>query len=138
VKSGCEVGGGMAELGFAAGGAPLPHSAFPEPLVISTRVLCAFAIFQFLREDGSMKTTFEIPDALFRRAKAAAAEEGKSLKEFFAEAVSDRLNQKYRGDGGAMPWEAAFGGLRQLHRENRRIDRIIAAEFETVDQEERR
>jgi hypothetical protein len=83
-----------------------------------------------------MKTTVEIPDALFRKAKAAAAEEGKSLKDFFTEAVSNRLNQKNSGDSGTMPWEAAFGGLKQLHRENRRIDRIIAAEFETVDQEE--
>jgi hypothetical protein len=83
-----------------------------------------------------MKTTVEIPDALFRKAKALAAEEGRSLKDFFTEAVSNRLNQKNAGDSGAMPWEAAFGGLKQLHRENRRIDRIIAAEFETVDQEE--
>ena len=82
-----------------------------------------------------MKTTVEIPDALFRKAKAAAAEEGKSLKDFFTEAVSNRLNQRNSGDGGAIPWEAAFGGLKRLHRENRRIDRIIAAEFESVDQE---
>ena len=83
-----------------------------------------------------MKTTVEIPDALFRKVKAAAAEEGKSLKEFFTEAVSIRLNQKNPGDSGAMPWEAAFGGLKHLHRENHRIDGIIAAEFETVDREE--
>lgn len=83
-----------------------------------------------------MKTTVEIPDPLFRKAKAAAAEEGKSLKEFFTEAVSIRLQQKNSGDSGPLPWEAAFGGLKHIHRENKRIDRIIAAEFETVDQEE--
>jgi hypothetical protein len=51
--------------------------------------------------------TVEIPDALFRKVKAAAAEEGKSLKDFFTEAVSNRLNQDQRnsGDNGAMPWE---------------------------------
>ncbi len=83
-----------------------------------------------------MKTTVEIPDPLFRKAKAAAAEEGKSLKDFFTEAVSIRLQQKNPGDSGAPPWEAAFGCLKHLHRENLRIDRIVAAEFETVDPEE--
>ena len=29
-----------------------------------------------------------------------------------------------------------LGGLRHLHKENRRIDRIVAAEFETIDEEE--
>jgi hypothetical protein len=85
---------------------------------------------------GVMKTTVEIPDPLFRKAKAAAAEEGKSLKDFFAEAVAIRLQQKNVGDSGPMPWQAAFGGLKHLHRENLRIDRLIAAEFETVDPEE--
>lgn len=83
-----------------------------------------------------MKTTVEIPDPLFRKAKAAAAEEGKSLKDFFTEAVSIRLDRKSSGDSGPMPWEGAFGGLKHLHRENRRLDRVMAAEFETVDREE--
>jgi hypothetical protein len=60
-----------------------------------------------------MKTNVEIPLALFRKAKAVAAKEGKSLKDFFTEAVSDRLNQRNSGDGGAMAWEAALGGLKQ-------------------------
>jgi len=30
----------------------------------------------------------------------------------------------------------AFGALRDLHRENRRIDRVIADEFERIDQED--
>ena len=83
-----------------------------------------------------MRTTIEIPDPLFRKAKAAAAKEGKSLKDFFTEALTIRLQQKNPGDSGALSWEAAFGGLKQLHRENLRIDRIVAAEFETVDREE--
>jgi hypothetical protein len=36
----------------------------------------------------------------------------------------------------SKPWENAFGGLKDLHRENRRIERLIAAEFETIDKEE--
>ena len=81
-----------------------------------------------------MKTTIELPDSLFRRAKAAAAENGQTLKDFFAEAVGERLRRQ-RGPAG-KPWEKAFGGLRDLHRENRRIDRLISAEFEVIDEEQ--
>jgi hypothetical protein len=38
-----------------------------------------------------MKTTLEIPDAVFRRAKSAAAERGIPLREFVTEAVRDKL-----------------------------------------------
>jgi hypothetical protein len=83
-----------------------------------------------------VKTTIELPDSLFRKAKSAAAEEGKSLKDFFAEAVADRLGRHASGKPGSKPWEAAFGSLRTLHRENLRIDRVIASEFEQIDQDE--
>jgi predicted HicB family RNase H-like nuclease len=36
-----------------------------------------------------MKTTLEIPDAIFRRAKLAAAEHGIPLREFVTEAVKE-------------------------------------------------
>ena len=81
-----------------------------------------------------MKTTIEIPDPLFRSAKAAAAIRGQSLKEFFTEAVRSQLHKE-----SAEPtkrWEKAFGGLRNLHRETRRIERLISAEFETIDEEQ--
>ncbi len=34
------------------------------------------------------------------------------------------------------PWMAAFGGLRDLHHETLRIDRLIEDEFERVDEEQ--
>ena len=80
-----------------------------------------------------MKTTVEIPDALFRRAKAAAAEEGISLKTYLTEAISQRLRHR---EAPGKRWESAFGELRHLHRENQRIARVIETEFETVDEEE--
>lgn len=83
-----------------------------------------------------MKTTVELPDPLFRRAKSAAAEEGKSLKEFFTEAVTDRLCRNAPPSSNAEPWRAAFGELRHLHRETKRIERIIEEEFEKIDEEE--
>ena len=44
-----------------------------------------------------MKTTIEIPDELFRRTKAKAALEGKSLKEFVAAALRERLARSSPG-----------------------------------------
>jgi hypothetical protein len=38
-----------------------------------------------------MKTTIDLPDPLFRRAKATAAVKGVSLKRFITEAVEQRL-----------------------------------------------
>jgi hypothetical protein len=83
-----------------------------------------------------VKTTVELPDPLFRKAKAAAAEQGKSLKQFFTEAVTDHLRRDAPPLGNAEPWRVAFGELRHLHRENRRIERIIEEEFEKIDEEE--
>ncbi len=83
-----------------------------------------------------MKTTVEIPDALFRQAKAAAAQQGISLKLFLTEALRERLRQRASGSAPAKPWMRAFGGLRDLHRETKRVERIIAEEFEQIDEEE--
>jgi hypothetical protein len=43
------------------------------------------------RKTGSMKTTVDLPDSLFRRAKATAAERGVSLKTFITNAVEQSL-----------------------------------------------
>lgn len=83
-----------------------------------------------------MKTTIELPEALFRTAKSAAAEDGISLKDFFTEAVADRLRRRKSGASSNMPWEAAFGGLKKFHKENLRIDQLIAEEFGSIEEEE--
>jgi len=41
-----------------------------------------------------MRTTIEIPDVIFRQAKAAAALEGKSLKAFVLEAITRELKNR--------------------------------------------
>jgi len=75
-----------------------------------------------------MKATIEIPDALFRRAKSAAAAQGIPLKEF----VSDALTEKLRERNSGKPWMKGFGKLRHLHEETARIAQIIEQEFERV------
>jgi hypothetical protein len=82
-----------------------------------------------------MKTTVELPDDLFRRAKAMAAARGMSLKELFSQAVEARL----RGEGARPPepeWKELAGQLAPLHKETRRIQERIDAEFGHVDEEE--
>jgi hypothetical protein len=81
-----------------------------------------------------MKTTLEIPDTVFRRAKSAAAQRGIPLREFITEAVKDKLV----GNGSTTdtPWMAAFGKLRRLRKETAKINRVIEAEFEQVEAED--
>ena len=73
-------------------------------------------------ESERVKTTLEIPDALFRRAKSAAAEKGIPLRELVSEALAERL----RCPAQDKPWMKAFGELRGLRKESARINRIIA------------
>jgi len=85
---------------------------------------------------GSVKTTVEIPDPLFRRAKAAAAQKGIPLKQLFTEALREQLRRHTPGQKENKPWMQAFGGLRDLHKENKRLERIIAIEFAGIDEED--
>ena len=57
------------------------------------------------RNIRSMKTTVDLPDPLFRKAKASAAERGISLKHFITEAVENRLTTP-PADSNALtkPW----------------------------------
>jgi hypothetical protein len=82
-----------------------------------------------------MKTTLEIPDTIFRRAKSAAAERGIPLREFVTEAVRDKLAANAKSAN--MPWMDAFGKLRRLRKETARINRLIEEEFEQVEAEDR-
>ncbi len=86
-----------------------------------------------------MKTTLEIPDPVFRRAKAKAAERGQALRTFVTEALQEKLagRQAPRGADHA-PWMKGFGQLRPLRRETARIQRVIDREFEVVESEDRR
>lgn len=85
-----------------------------------------------------MKTTIEIPDLLFRRAKSKAAERGQPLKEFVAEALQEKLAAEASGVGLREPaWMQGFGKLRRLRKETLRIQARIDEAFEAIEPEDR-
>jgi len=85
-----------------------------------------------------VKTTVEIPDRLFRRAKARAAERGQTLKEFLSEALQEKLLSRTGNAHPAEPeWMRGFGKLQHLHQETARIQRRLDEVFETLDPEDR-
>ena len=81
-----------------------------------------------------MKTTLEIPDVIFRRAKAKAGEQGISLRQFVSEAVAEKLGAKSKV--GAKARLQLAGKLRNLRNETSRINRLIDQEFERIEAEE--
>jgi len=81
-----------------------------------------------------MKTTLEIPDPVFRRAKATAAKRGVPLRQFITEAVEDKL--KAGATAGVKPWMRIAGKLRHLHKETARINKLVEEEFETIEPED--
>jgi len=82
---------------------------------------------------SSMKTTLEIPDNVFRRAKSKAAERGIPLRQFVTEAVEQKLREPSPGD--EKPWMKHIGKLKDLHEETKRIDKFIEEAFETIDED---
>jgi len=80
-----------------------------------------------------MKTTLEIPDALFRQAKSAAAQQGIPLRALVSEALAEKLR---RPPNAGKPWMKSFGKLRGLRKDLAKINRIIEEEFERIDPED--
>ena len=85
-----------------------------------------------------MKTTIDLPDATFRRARAMAAVRGISLKRFVAEALEERLRRyavEARNVAVEPPWMAGFGALSDIADENRHVLHLIDEEFERLSPE---
>lgn len=55
-----------------------------------------------------MRTTINIPDHLFKKAKIKAVEEGISLKELFTRCLENELSEM-DSTGQLTPWEALKG-----------------------------
>jgi hypothetical protein len=81
-----------------------------------------------------VKTTLEIPDPVFRRAKSAAAERGIALRAFVTEAVEEKLATASKKED--KPWVRLAGGLKHLHKETVRINAIMKSEFERIEPED--
>ena len=85
-----------------------------------------------------MKTTIEIPDPLFRKAKSKAAERGQTLKEFVGEALQEKLAAKVsKVRLGEPEWMQGFGELRRLRKETARVQTRIDEAFEAIEPEDR-
>ena len=80
---------------------------------------------------GRMKTTLEIPDVLFRRAKSVAAERGVPLRQLVTEAVQEKLKITPH----EKPWMKHMGRLKALRKERKQIERRMEQAFERIDRE---
>jgi hypothetical protein len=84
-----------------------------------------------------VKTTIDIPDGLFRRAKSKAAERSQTLKEFVSEALQEKLAPRgSTARAGEPEWMQAFGKLRHLRKETARIQARMHEAFEVVEPED--
>ena len=96
-----------------------------------------------------MKTTIEIPDLTFRRAKSLASSRGITLKRFFTDAVEHQMGRYLAGEGSVAgvrlpesgtpvdpPWMEGFGQLADLGEEHRLVLEMIEDEFEKLTPEE--
>lgn len=85
---------------------------------------------------SGMKTTIDIPDDLFRLAKARASLSGISLRQFVTDSLRARLDRESeRRHAADPPWMKGFGGLADLKDETARISSLIEEEFEAVELE---
>jgi hypothetical protein len=75
-----------------------------------------------------MRSSFDIPDALFRATKAKAAESGTSLRDFVIAALRARLGS------GAVGWRASFG--KATPAQVAEVDAIVARDLGRVDPDE--
>ena len=81
-----------------------------------------------------MKTTFDIPDPLFRQLKVQTVLKGITMKSFVLEAIQDKLREensaKSQKESG---WRVVFGKAKGSTEE---VQTIIDQEFSSIDLEE--
>ncbi len=78
-----------------------------------------------------MKTTLEIPDVLFRKAKSVAAQRGIPLRQLVTEAVQEKLKTTSQ----ERPWMKHMGKLKHLRSDRKQVEKRIEEAFEQIDRE---
>jgi hypothetical protein len=61
-----------------------------------------------------VKTALEIPEPLFRKAKATAARQGRTLKQLVQEALSEKIARLDGVGSSQEAWMSLAGGLKHL------------------------
>jgi hypothetical protein len=76
-----------------------------------------------------MKTTIDIPDAIYRQVKARAALQGQTVRGLFLEAIREKLTtRRHRTQAG---WRAVFGKADKKAADE--VQRIVDEEFSKID-----
>ena len=81
-----------------------------------------------------MKTTIEIPDELFKKAKATAALHGESLRTLVCDALEARMASLAQTQTDRPGWRGVFGLADP--KSVARLDALIAGDLEDVDPSE--
>lgn len=91
-------------------------------------------------EYGSVKTTLEISDTLFRKVKVTAAQRRQTMKQFVSEALQEKLGNAPSKPSSLTPgwlkYFGMFGKTARMRTETRRIQKLIDEEFENLDFED--
>ena len=86
----------------------------------------------------TVKTTLEIPDPLFRKAKITAAQQGITLREFVNDALREKLSTGPAKPGAEPAWMKFFGAGKPFAAAIREVDRVVEEEFGRVEDEDRK
>ena len=81
-----------------------------------------------------MKTTIEIPDELFKKAKATAALRGESLRQLICDAIETHLASVSPPRSDRSGWRSVFGLADP--KTVAEIDQFIDADLERIDPSE--
>lgn len=82
-----------------------------------------------------MKTTLEIPDSLFRKAKATAARRGQTMQAFVTSAVESKLKADAKS-ANERPWMEFAGAFEAERGKSAAIMKAIDEECEQINPEE--
>ena len=81
-----------------------------------------------------MKTTVEIPDAIYRQIKATAALRGQTVKAFVLQSLHDKLAAERSGKKRPVGWRSVFGKASKADVAD--VQRMIDEEFSRIDPED--